>query len=95
MYFSNALWHRHRKEAFPKDSTLGCLIEGRGRLLIFQFFSDPFLLYGVLLSALNIISSYMKQKQRTKINDCFSGRSNIKYDVPQSLILSLLVLMLI
>ena len=33
--------------------------------------------------ALNIISSYLKHKtQQTKINDCFSARSNIVYSVP-------------
>ena len=40
--------------------------------------------YGVSSSALNIISSYLKhRKHRTKINDCFSARLTIEYDVPQ------------
>ena len=44
--------------------------------------------YGVSSSALNIISSYLKHRtQRTKINDCFSTRSNIEYSVPQGSIL--------
>ena len=44
--------------------------------------------YGVSSSALNVISSYLKHRtQRTKINDCFSTRSNIKYGVPQGSIL--------
>ena len=44
--------------------------------------------YGVSSSALNIISSYLKHRtQRTKINDCFSARSNIEYGVPQGSIL--------
>ena len=44
--------------------------------------------YGVSPSALNIISSYLKHKtQWTKINDCFSTRSNIEYGVPQGSIL--------
>ena len=44
--------------------------------------------YGVVSSALNIISSYLKHRtQRTKINDCFSTRSNIEYGVPQGSIL--------
>ena len=35
--------------------------------------------YGVSSSALNIIYSYLKQRtERTKINDCFSARWNIK-----------------
>ena len=44
--------------------------------------------YGLSSSALNIISSYLKhRKQRTKINDCFSARLTIEYDVPQCSIL--------
>ena len=44
--------------------------------------------YCVLSSPLNVISSYLKHKtQRTKINDCFSTRSNIEYGVPQGSIL--------
>ena len=44
--------------------------------------------YGVPSTALNINSSYLKHRtQRTKINDCFSSRSNIKYGVPQGSIL--------
>ena len=44
--------------------------------------------YGFSSSALNIISSYLKHSiQRTKINDCFSARSNIEYGVPQGSIL--------
>ena len=44
--------------------------------------------YGVSSSALNVISSYLKHRtQRTKINDCFSTRSNIEYGVPQGSIL--------
>ena len=39
-------------------------------------------------SSLIIISSYLKHKtQRTKINDCFSTRSNIEDGVPQGSIL--------
>ena len=38
--------------------------------------------YSVSSSALNVISSYLKhRKQRTKINGCFSTRSNIKGSV--------------
>ena len=44
--------------------------------------------YGVSSFALNIISCYLKHRiQRTKLNDCFSARSNIKYGVPQGSIL--------
>ena len=44
--------------------------------------------YGVSSSALNIISSYLKHRtQRTKINDCFSARSNIEYGVLQDSVL--------
>ena len=48
--------------------------------------------YGVSSSTLNVISSYLKHRtQRTKINDCFSTRSNIEYGVPQGSILGLLL----
>ena len=44
--------------------------------------------YDVSSSALNVISSYWKHRtHQTKINDCFSTRSNIEYDVPQGSIL--------
>ena len=44
--------------------------------------------YGVSSSALNKISSYLKHRtQRTKINDCSSARSSIKYGVPHGSIL--------
>ena len=44
--------------------------------------------YGVSSSALNVISSSLKHRtQRTKINDCFSTRLNIKYGVPRGSIL--------
>ena len=53
------------------------------KLLIAKFYE-----YGVSSSALNIISSYVKHRtRRTKINDCFSTRSNIEYGVPQGSIL--------
>ena len=46
------------------------------------------LYYSVSSSALNIISSYLKHRsQRTKINDCFSARSNIEYGALQGSIL--------
>ena len=49
--------------------------------------------YSVLSSALNIIFSYLKHRtQRTKINDCFSARSNIEYGFPQGSILGPLLL---
>ena len=57
------------------------------KLLIVKFYGC-----GVSSSALNIISSYLKHRtQRTKINDCFSARLNIKYSVPQGSILFPLV----
>ena len=51
--------------------------------------------YGVSSSALNVISSYLKHRtQRTKINDCFSTRSNIEYGVPQGSILGPLLFLI-
>ena len=47
---------------------------------------------GVSTSALNVISSYLKHRtQRTKINGCFSTRSNIEYGVLQGSILGPLI----
>ena len=48
--------------------------------------------YDLSSSALNVISSYLKHRtQRTKINDCFSTRSNIEYGVSQGSILGSLL----
>ena len=48
--------------------------------------------YDVSSSPLNIISSYLKHRtQQTKVNDCFSARSNTKCSVPQGLVLGLLL----
>ena len=53
-----------------------------------KFLSAKLYEYRVSSSALNIISSYLKHRiQQIKINDCFSTRSNIEYDVPQGSIL--------
>ena len=53
------------------------------KLLIAKFYE-----YGVWSSALNMISSYLKQRtQQTKINDCFNTRSTTEYSVPQGSIL--------
>ena len=53
------------------------------KLLIAKFYE-----YGVSLSALNIISSYLKHRtQQTNSNDCFSVRLNIECDVPQGSVL--------
>ena len=53
------------------------------KLLIVKFYG-----WGVSSFALNVIFSYRKHRtQRTKINDCFSARFNIKYSVPQGSIL--------
>ena len=39
--------------------------------------------YGVSSAALNVISSYLKNRtQQTKINDFFNTRSNTEYGVP-------------
>ena len=44
--------------------------------------------YGVLLSALNLIRSYLTNRtQRIKINNIFSRRSSIEYYVPQGSVL--------
>ena len=67
------------KEAIDRGNQFGALLTD---------LSKAFDCYGVSSSALNVISSYLKHRtQRTKINDCFSTRSNIEYGVPQGSIL--------
>ena len=79
------------KEAIDRGNQFGALLTDLSKafdcidhkLLIAKLYE-----YGVSSSALNIISSYLKHRtQRTKINDCFSTRSNIEYGVPQGSIL--------
>ena len=79
------------KEAIDKGNQFGALLTDLSKafdcidhkLLIAKLYE-----FGVSSSALNIISSYLKHRtQRTKINDCFSTRSNIEYCVPQGSIL--------
>ena len=79
------------KEAIDRGNQFGALLTDLSKafdcidhkLLIAKLYE-----YGVSSSALNIISSYLKHRtQRTKINDCFSARSNIEYGVPQGSIL--------
>ena len=44
--------------------------------------------YGVSLLSINMIFSYLSNRtHRTKINECFSGRSKIEHGVPQGSIL--------
>ena len=75
------------KEAIDRGNQFGALLTDLSKafdcidhkLLIAKLYE-----YGVSSSALNIISSYLKHRtNRTKINDCFSARSNIGYSVPQ------------
>ena len=79
------------KEAIDKRNLFGALLTNLlkafdctdHKLLIAKLYE-----YSVSSSALNIISSYLKHRtQRTKINYCFSTRSNIEYGVPQGSIL--------
>ena len=79
------------KEAIDKGNQFGALLTDLSKafdcidhkLLIAKLYE-----FGVSSSALNIISSYLKHRtQQTKINDCFSTRSNIEYCVPQGSIL--------
>ena len=79
------------KEAIDRGNQSGALLTDLSKafdcidhkLLIAKLYE-----YGVSSSALNIISSYLKHRtQRTKINDCFSTRSNIEYGVSQESIL--------
>ena len=79
------------KEAIDKRNQFGVLLTNLlkafdcidHKLLIAKLYE-----YDVSSSALNIISSYLKHRtQRTKINYCFSTRSNIEYGVPQGSIL--------
>ena len=79
------------KEAIDRGNQFGALLNDL--LKAFDCIDHKILIaklyeYGVSPSALNIISSYLKYKtHRTKINDCFSTRSNIEYGVPQGSIL--------
>ena len=79
------------KEAIDRGNQFGALLTNLSKA--FDCIDHKLLIaklseYGVLSSALNVISSYLKHRtQRTKINDCFSTRSNIEYGVPQGSIL--------
>ena len=79
------------KKAIDKGNQFGALLTDLSKA--FDCIDHKLLIaklseYGVLSSALNVISSYLKHRtQRTKINDCFSTRSNIEYGVPQGSIL--------
>ena len=79
------------REAIDRENQFGALLTDLSKafdcidhkLLIANLYE-----YGVSSSALNIISSYLKHRtQPTKINDCFSARSNIEYGVHYFLIL--------
>ena len=79
------------KEAIDRGNQVGALLTDLSKafdcidpkLLIAKLYE-----YDVSSSALNIISSYLKHRtQPTKINNCFSARSNIEYGVPQGSIL--------
>ena len=79
------------KEAIDRGNRFGALLTDLSKA--FDCIDHKLLIaklseYGVSSSALNVISSYLKYRtQRTKINDCFSTRSNIEYGVPQGSIL--------
>ena len=79
------------KEAIDRGNQFGALLTDLSKA--FDCIDHKLLIaklseYGVSSSALNVISSYLKHRtQRTKINDCFSTRSNIEYGVPQGSIL--------
>ena len=79
------------KEAIDRGNQFGALLTDLSKafdcidhkLLIAKLYE-----YCVSSSGLNTISSYLKHRtQPTKINDCFSARSNIEYGVPQGSIL--------
>ena len=75
------------KKAIDKGNQFGALLTDL--LKAFDCIDHKLLIaklseYGVSSSALNVISSYLKHRvQRTKINCCFSTRSNIEYGVLQ------------
>ena len=79
------------KEAIDRGNQFGALLTDLSKA--FDCIDHKLLIaklseYGVSSSALNVISSYLKHRtQRTKINDCFSTRSNIEYGVPQGSVL--------
>ena len=79
------------KEAIDRGNQFGALLTDLSKA--FDCIDHKLLIaklseYAVSSSALNAISSYLKYRtQGTKINDCFSTRSNIEYGVPQGSIL--------
>ena len=79
------------KEAIDRGNQFGALLTELSKA--FDCIDHKLLIaklseYGVSSSALNVISSYLKHRiQRTRINGCFSTRSNIEYGVPQGSIL--------
>ena len=87
------------KEVIDRGNQFGALLTDLSKA--FDCFDHKLLIaklyeYGVSSSALKIIFSYLKHKtQRTKINDCFSARSNIEYGVPQGSISGQLLFKLI
>ena len=79
------------KEAIDRGNQFGALLTNLSKafdgidykLLIVKLYG-----YGVSMSTLNIISSYLKHRtQWTISNDWFSARSNVECDVPQDSIL--------
>ena len=75
------------KEAIDRGNQFGALLTDLSKA--FDCIDQKLLIaklseYDVSSSVLDVISSYLKHRtQRTKINDCFSTRSNIEYGVPQ------------
>ena len=79
------------KKAVDTKNVFGALLTDFSKA--FDCFSRDLIIaklnaYGFRLPALNLIQNYLaNRKQRTKINDSYSPRSNILFGVPQGSIL--------
>ena len=79
------------KKAVDTKNVFGALLTDLSKA--FDCFSRDLIIaklnaYGFRLPALNLIQNYLaNRKQRTKINDSYSPRSNILFGVPQGSIL--------
>ena len=75
------------KKSTDNDNEFGALLTDLSKAfdcIDHNFLIAKLFLYSVSPTALNLICSYLTNiTQRMKINNSFSRRSNIEYDVPQ------------